>query len=155
MAVFRNWIFPLGFPAKIEATNKAELKNKCFWTNGSYTYSDVLYCYVSESRPQFEIEREVVKNNFGENNVIFQSKIQKYRFDFIVNSAFVDMWSTLTFHDEVKLTHLRAEQTVIIKNLEFEDNTQGVDQGTISIIGELSIVLDRKCDDSDVIITTC
>ena len=69
--------------------------------------------------------------------------------------ANVDMWSTLTFHDEVKLTHLRAEQTVIIKNLEFEDNTQGVDQGTISIIGELSIVLDRKCDDSDVIITTC
>ena len=155
MAVFRNWIFPLGFPAKIEATNNVEFKNKCFWVKGDSRYSDVFYCYVSESRPQFEIEREVVKNNFGENNVIFQSKIEKYKFDFIVNSAFVDIWSTLTMHDEVKITHLRANQAVILKNLEFTDNTQGVDQGTISIVGELSIVLDRKCADSDIIPTNC
>jgi len=156
MAVFRNWIFPTGFPAKIVARNNAEFKNKCYWNlDGVNLYSDVFYCYVSESRPQFEIEREVVKNNFGENNVVFQSKIEKYRFDFIVNSAFIDMWSTLSFHDEVKLTHLRANQTVIIKNLEFTDNTQGVDQGTISIVGELSIVLDRKCADSDIISTIC
>ncbi len=156
MAVFRNWIFPTGFPAKIIAINKSDFKNKAYWAiEGVPIYSDVFYCYVSESRPLFEIEREVVKNNLGENNVIFQSKVQKYRFDFIVNSAFIDMWSTLTMYDEVRLVHLRANQTVFLKNLEFTDNTQGLDQGTISITGELSIVLDRKCQDSDVIEIEC
>ena len=41
------------------------------------------------------------------------------------------------------------------RNIEFIDNTQGVDQGTISLIGELAIVLDRKCDDSDVLPISC
>ena len=156
MAVFRNWVFPMGFPAKIEATNNVKIKNNCIWNIGDRdVYNNVVYCYISESRPLFDIEKEVVKNNIGENKIVFQSKIQKYRFDFVVNSCLVDFWSTLPMHDTVKLTHLRADQTVELKNLEFEDNTQGVDQGVVSLIGELSIVLDRKCEDPESFTKPC
>ena len=155
MALYTNWVYPFGFPAKIEATNNAQFKNKCFWTDGVITYNDVIYCYVSESRPQFQIEREIVKNNFGENNIIFQSKIERYKFDFIANSSMVDVWSSIQMHDVIKLTHIERGKSVFLKNIEFVDNTQGIDQGTISLIGELSIVLDRKCDDSDVLPVSC
>ena len=147
MAVFRRWVYPQGYPAIIEAGNDFDFKNRCFWKDETDEYNNVIYTYISSSRPQFSINRDVVVNNFGDEEVLFQSKIQRYRFDFIVNSCFVDFWSTLPFHDVIKITHLRVNQTVFLKNLTFIDNTQGVDQGTITIVGDLATVIDRKCRD--------
>lgn len=154
MSVYRNWVYPNGYPAKIEATNEFDFKNRCFWKDESNEYYNAIYTFISSSRPQFAVQRDVVVNNFGDENVIFQSKIQKYRFDFIVNSCFVDFWSTLSMHSIIRVTHLRANQTVFLKNLTFTDNTQGVDQGTITIVGDLATVVDRQCRD-DVINTGC
>ena len=146
MTVYRRYLFPQGFPAVIKTTNTQVLKNRCYWNDGEY--ENAFYIYVSMVRPQFEINRELSINEYGAEEVVFQSKTELVQFEFVANSPILDYISSLGFHDVVTLTHLEQNQTITLSNITFTDNTSGIDQGVVRLQATLSPVIDRKCADN-------